>query len=312
MIPKIGAAALAIALLGAGSLLPADPDGAFSAARDAWPVASYPRYATYSTVISYHLGAQPGIRTWRTVEDLQRRVVHADGVSDQEAANPYVPHGINIGVGGFGDTRNEGGAGSLPSGIQQPGSAPPTGMTLNPTKTDDPFGMLTFAVNQDYGISRRSPLITASNDASDVGAPPPALPRIGGTGAELKNYAVTSLGTTNENGVALVHLALNPIHDPKKNRLRELWLNPITELPEHAIVAGVGNHAPLDSVNWKVDYTTVDGVPYIDRETALSPISTDNGEATDVTITFVGLKTTHFPGPSAQVGFSQDQGTTDP
>lgn len=309
--PKIGVAAFAIALLGAGSL-PADPDAAFSAARDAWPVASYPHYGTYATVIQYHLGAQPGIRTWNTVEDLQRRVVHADGVSDQEAANPYVPHGINIGVGGLSSSRDEGGAGSLPSGIQQPGSTLPSGMVLNAAKTDDPFGMLTFAINQDYGLSRRAPGITTSSNANDVGGPAPTLPRIGGTGTEAKNYTVSSLGTTNENGVALVHLALKPLHDPKRYRLRELWLNPITELPVHAIVDGIGNHDPLDTVQWKVDYTTVDGVPYIERETALSPISTGNGDATDVTISFVGLKTSHFAGASALVGFSEDQGTTDP
>lgn len=309
--PKIGAVALAVALLGATSL-PADPDAAFSAARDAWPIASYPRYATYATVITYHLGSVPGVRTWRTVEDLQRRVVHAYGVSDEEAANPYVPHGINIGIGAFPNTRDQGGAGSLPSGVQQPGAKPPTGEVLNPAKTDDPFGMLTFAVNQDYGLSRRAPGITASSDASDVGAPPPALPRIGRTGVEAKIYTVTALGTTKEDGVALVHLGLNPLKDPKKYRLRELWLNPITQLPVHAIVAGVGNHDPLDAVNWKVDYTTVNGVPYIARETALSPIPTDSGDATGVTISFIDLKTTYFPGANAQVGLSEDQGTTDP
>jgi hypothetical protein len=308
---KIGVVALALGLLGAGTL-PSDPSAAFSTARDAWPVASYPRYATYATVITYHIGPQPVERTWRTVEDLQRRVVHADSFSDQEEANPYVAHGINIGVGIAGNNPSEGGAGSLPSGIQQPGSHPATGMTLNADKADDPFGMLTFAVNQDWGISRRAPTISTATDATDVGGPAPSLPRIGATGAEAKIYTVTSLGTTTENGVALVHLGLQPLKDPKRYRLRELWLDPTTELPVHAIVAGVGNHDPLDTVRWKVDYKTIDGVPYLDKETALEPISTDNGEADGVTITFMGLQTMHFPTAAAQVGLSADQGTTDP
>lgn len=307
---KFGVAVLAIGLLGAGSL-PADPNAAFSAARDSWPVASYPRYATYATVITFRLSGQMMQRTWRTVEDLQRRVVHADSFSDQEAANPYVPHGINVGMGSITSSVSDGGS-SLPSGIQAPDAKLPTGAVMNSDPSNDPFGMLTFAVNQDWGISRRAPQISTASDATDVGAPPPAIPRIGGTGAEAKIYTITALGTTTEHGVALVHLGLNPVRDPKRYRLRELWLDPTTQLPVHAIVAGIANHDPLDTVNWKVDYKNIDGVPYIDKETALQPITTENGEADNVTVTFVDLKTTHFPTASEQVGLSQDQGTTDP
>jgi hypothetical protein len=307
---KIGLAALAVGLLGVGTV-PADPSATFSAARDAWPVASYPRYATYATVITFRIGSQPIQRTWRTVEDLHRRVVHADAFSDEEAAHPYVPHGINVGLGGITSTPSQGGS-QLPPGIQQPDAKLPEGAVMNNDPSADPFGMLTFAVNQDWGISRRAPQITTASDATDVGGPEPTLPRIGGTGTEAKIYNVTSLGTTTENGVALVHLGLQPLKDPKRYRLRELWLDPTTRFPVHAIVAGIANHDPLDTVRWRVDYKTIDGVPYIDKETALEPISTNNGEADDVTITFVNLKTMHFPSAAAQIGLSADQGTTDP
>ncbi|HTJ25143.1 MAG TPA: hypothetical protein VMA36_03170 [Candidatus Limnocylindria bacterium] len=307
---KTGVAALAFILLGAGGL-PADPSAAFSTARDAWPVASYPRYATYATVITFRIGSQGIQRTWRTVEDLQRRVVHADSFSNEEEAHPYVPHGINVGMGGVTSSRDQGGS-SLPSGIQQPDAKLPPGAIMNNDPSADPFGMLTFAVNQDWGISRRAPQISTSTDATDVGGPEPALPRIGGTGAEAKIYTVTSLGTTTENGVALVHLGLQPLKDPKRYRLRELWLDPTTQLPVHAIVQGIANHDPLDTVKWRVDYKILDGVPYIDKETALEPISTENGEADDVTITFTDLKTMHLPTAAAQVGLTADQGTTDP
>ena len=275
------AAMLAVALLGA---VPTDPDAAFSAARDAVDVVSYPRYADYQVVVRYNLGPKPVIEAWTTFEDLDRRIVRAQPFSAQESASPHVPSGINFGIGGA---------------------------TMNGEKSDDPVGLVSFAVNQDFGLARTVPPITVATNAEDVDGPTRVLQHIGRTGAEARIYKVVYVGPEIIAGHDVVHLTLTPVKDGKRYRLRELWLDAATSLPVRADVQGVGNGL-IDEMKWQIDFTVVDGALYIAKETALETLSTDDGDVKGLTITFENLRTMHNASTLDRFGFSLDKGIADP
>jgi hypothetical protein len=298
----------AATLLGAASLGAAppssEPSGAdllFTAAREARSQSAYAHYSVYATVVRFARGGHHMVSTWETVEDMRRRLVHSRSLPREEAAHPHVPHGINIGVGGIGH-----------SGYLGPGEMPPKGQIVSQEPTDDPIGELTFAVDQDFGLALNAPSIGATADMSEVSASVTTLPHIGRTGAVTRTYEVTDLGDVDDGGTSLHHLGLRPLRDPRRYRLRELWTDAKTSLPVRAIVAGIGNHAPLQDVSWRIDFTQNAGGTYLLRETALAPLDTDGGRLDNVTIAFEELRPTNRLTPQEALGLSGDVGTTDP
>ena len=295
----------ALALLLDASPAPAaalsNADALFAASRQARSESGYPHYAVYATVVRFHRGNHQVVSTWDTTEDLRRRLVHSHGLPREEAAHPHVPHGINIGVGGFG-----------PSGILPAGVMPPKGETVNHEPSDDPIGQLTLAVDQDFGLALNAPPIGASADMSQVASSIATLPRIGRTGTVARTYEITDLGDVTENGVVLHHLGLRPLRDPYRFRLRELWTDAKTALPVRAIVSGIGNHGPLDTTRWRVDFAQIEGGTYVVRETALEPLDSGEGRLDAVTISFEELRATNRLTPQESLGLSQGVGITDP
>ena len=294
------AALLDTAPAAASSAAPSTADALYAAARRARSESAYAHYAVYATVLTFRHNGHQVVSTWDTVEDLRRRLVHAHALNREEAAHPHVPHGTNIGV-GIG-----------PSGILGPGVMPPQGRTTNPEPTNDPIGQLSFAVDQDFGLALNSPPIGATANMSEVATTVTTLPKIGRTGTVARTYDVTDLGDFTENGVVLHHLGLRPLRDPRRYRLRELWLDAKTSLPQRAVVAGIGNRWPLDAVDWRVEFKQLEGGTYIARETALTPLNSDGGRLDEVTITFAELQATNRLTPEQSLGLSDSVGTTDP
>jgi hypothetical protein len=280
--------------------VPSPADALYAAARRARSESAYAHYAVYATVVTFRHNGHQIASSWDTVEDLRRRLVHSHALNREEAAHPHVPHGTSFGVG------------AGPSGILGPGVMPPKGKTVNPEPTNDPIGQLSFAVDQDFGLALTAPPIGATADMSEVAATVSTLPKIGRTGTVVRTYDVTDLGDLAENGVALHHLGLRPLRDPRRYRLRELWLDAKTSLPVRAVVAGIGNRWPLDAVDWRVEFKQLAGGTYIARETALMPLNTDGGRLDDVTITFAELRATNRLTAAESLGFSDSVGTTDP
>ena len=286
-----------------------DADAMFLAARQARSQSAYPHYARYATVVQYRNGARDVARAWDTTEDLRRRIVHARSLSRQDTANPHVPRGINVR-----GTISVGIAAAVAPGATS-GSPPSIGLSriFNAERPDDPIGQLTLAVDQDFGLSIDAARISATMDMSAIAAGVTVLPHIGRSGTVARTYDVTDLGDVVENDVTLHHLGLRPLHDPYRNRLRELWLDAKTSLAVRAVVAGIGDRRPLDAVNWRVDFVQLEGGTYVARETALAPI--DYGKAGmlhDVTIAFAELRPTNRLAPEESLGLSGSVGTADP
>jgi hypothetical protein len=294
---RIAAAALA-ALLSFGatpaapaapvpSAAPASTDAyaIFDAARKAWSAGAYPRYAEYVAVVSYHKGTKFVRRSWETTEDLRQGLVFSRGFSREEQARPYVPHGINVGI---------------------------LGWNMNPVQPDDPIGHVAFAIDQDYGLAAGGRHVASVTNWSQVEARSSALPVIGRTGTVARDYDVRLIETAVDAIGPEYHLALTPLRDPEQHRLRELWVDGKTSLPEEAVVDGIGSRPPLTKVRWRVEYRQTQGATYIARETALAPV--DYGKAgmlRDVTVSFEELALRSKPTPF-RFGFSMDDPQGEP
>jgi hypothetical protein len=80
-----------------------------------------------------------------------------------------------------------------------------------------------------------------------------------------KEYAVNYVGDDSLRYGQAFHLTLQPLRDPRVNRLRDLWIAKDTYLLLQARVAGILDAAPFDRVTWTVDYVPVGGRVYIQQ-----------------------------------------------
>jgi len=284
--------------------VPATPTGAdalFAATRQARTQSGYAHYSVYATVVRFRFGDQPMTSTWDTIEDMRRRLVRSHALSREEGEHPHVPHGINFGV----SAEVSPPAPAAPGAPNTGAPGPTISHTVNPEPSTDPIGELTFAVDQDFGLAFDAAPITATGDMSDVASSATVLPHIGSTGTIARTYEVTDLGDVADPAGMLHHLRLRPLRDPRRYRLRELWTDAKTSLPVRAVVAGIGNTAPLDAVDWRVEFIQLEGGTYVAREVALAPLETDSGKLEDVTITFDELRPTNRLTGAESIGLGE-------
>jgi hypothetical protein len=294
-------AVLLSALLQTVPAAPSDADALFISSRHARTQSAYAHYSVYATVVTFNFAGRPMTSTWDTIEDMRRRLVRSHALSREEGEHPHVPRGFNFNISAT-VTPPAPAAPGAPSG----GAPGPTiTHTVNPEPSSDPIGELSFAVDQDFGLALDAQPISATNDMSEVASSATVLPHIGSTGTIARTYEVTDLGDVADAVGPLHHLRLRPLSDPRRYRLRELWTDAKTSLPVRAVVAGIGNAAPLDAVDWRVDFTQLQGGTYVAREVALAPLQTDAGEVDDVTITFDQLLPTNRLTADQTVGFGE-------
>ncbi len=224
-----------------------DPEAIFANARAAWSAGAYPRFGSYATIVEFHTATRHIKRTWDTIEDFRHAVVFSRKFSREEVASPPdAPRGINIDIPFLG--------------------------TLNKVQQIDPVGHVAFAVDQDYGLAPAERRYTHAVSAADFAAIGKTLPIIGRTGVKVRDYDVRLIETLDDERGREYHLGLTPLHDPAKYRLRELWVDAKTWLPEEAIVSGIGSQPPLTTVPWRIEYRQTQGGTYIARETALADV----------------------------------------
>jgi hypothetical protein len=257
---------------------PSDPYAIFDASRKAWAAGAYPRYAEYLAVVSFRNGTKVVRRTWETTEDIRHGFVYSGAFSREEQANPYTPHGIEFSLPFFG--------------------------TINKQQPDDPIGQVTFAIDQDYGLAPTGRRVVSTNSFNTLDQQSSNLPVIGHTGTVLRNYDVSLIETMTDAQGPEYHLRLTPLRDPYHYRLRELWVDGTTWLPEESIVAGIGSHPPLTKVLWRIEYRQTQGATYIARETALADVDYGKaGKLQDVQIAFEEVDLRSLP-PPYRFGFS--------
>jgi hypothetical protein len=108
---------------------------------------------------------------------------------------------------------------------------------------------------------------------------------------QTHDYQVTYVDEPTIDGTPTYHLRLRPLRKPHDNRLRELWVGQPDFLPRRALVAGDFTIAPLVDVPWIVDFTLVDGCPYIAREASQSTLYLAHRRVVrDAVVVFTGVR----------------------
>jgi len=105
-----------------------------------------------------------------------------------------------------------------------------------------------------------------------------------------------------DNGMTY-HLGLTPVADPKRYRLREMWVSAQTFITQKVLIAANFSRQPYTEVPWLVTFRQIDGGPYISEERAVGALDFgDAGSLEDVTISFEGLASTSALPPYGTVG----------
>ncbi len=100
----------------------------------------------------------------------------------------------------------------------------------------------------------------------------PELREISRVEANTREYDIRVAATETIAGAPALHLTFEPLRDPKINRLRDLWLDPLTYRTVQTRVQGLLGGKPYDGVPWTVHYVLVDGRQYIQQIVADQPL----------------------------------------
>jgi hypothetical protein len=233
----------------------------FARVRAAVAAARYPERIDYAVEVSGVDGSQPRTDRYRARYYPESGELRVQTITAQERASPPHPHGFDFRL-----------SMTLCGGRCETGSETTSTRNLTPSKAiEDLLGVPFLTPDYSFGIAR------PAYGAPAQTPPPGDLKTIAVVSAARRDYAVTFAGSEILDGAAAERLALRPLRDPKRLRLRELWIDPATKLPRRAIVACNFTVAPEDTVPWRIDFRTIDGGLYIVREAALADLHEAHG-----------------------------------
>lgn len=258
-----------------------NPYGIFAAARAHWESQRYPRYIDYMVVIRVSDG-ELKTNHYSTAYDARTDLAHVDPVSSEERAHPHYVRGeFNFGI-------------------------PLLGVRIGkPDPPADWLGVPILAPNYSFGIAQYTPPQRLTDkqlvaiirreypNPRPTSAPIPsgALKIIGDVTAIHQHYEMRLLDTEPYASGMAYHLGLRPLDDPGKYRLRELWIDTKTDATIKLISAGNFVDGPEPGIRWTVTFKQIDGIQYIDTETADAPLDFYGRHFANSTISFEQITT---------------------
>ena len=245
------------------------PSQVFDEARAYWSDQKYPQLVSYDVAVRIDEGSGERVERYSSFYDVLHHEVHVDPVSDYEEANPVSGKGINLSF--FG----------LPLGKPQPpidflGVPVLAPMYSFGMSADPPAAQLTDA--------QMTPMQIVAEIRKEFHDPAPARPgesspapsgmrEIATTHAFVRDYEVAFDGEETVDGHECVKLKLEPLRDPNRFRLRELWIDKQTRATWKLREALNFESGPGTAVPWDVTFASLGGAQYIATETALAPMA---------------------------------------
>lgn len=261
--------------------------GIFAAARAHWAAQSYPRYLSYNVQITGTSAAGNVVNTYVSQADTLDDTIHVRATSVEEAAHPYVPHGVNFHV-KLKISYSRHTQLSQPSADGDVHAAKTVNVT--PPSQYDVFGVPMLSPAYSFGL-RSDPL---AGNKSPLAAP--ALKTIASVTAVRRDYNVSYNGEETVDGAPCYVLTLAPLRKPEVYRLRELWIDELTFQTHQALLQGNFTEGPGPSLPWRVRFTEIEGATYIEDETARAPVHYLGHKYASVTVSFQNIEPTEAPG----------------
>jgi hypothetical protein len=222
-------------------------------ARAAVTSAQYPSRLDYTIAVAGLDGQAPTSDHYRASSDTGDGSVRIFPISDEQLAKPPpVPHGISFSI-----------KAAICLGycwvIDQPVGHPAPYQDL----IGEPLLAPTYMFGLRYAIPQKP---TSQQDVQTT------LRTIAVVSTGAPVYRVELVDRPDLDGIPTYHLRLTPLRKPKENRLRELWVGSSDYLPRRAVTAGNFTISPLTDVPWTVDFTVLDGAPFLSKESAGSDL----------------------------------------
>ncbi len=234
--------------------------------------AQYPSRLDYTIAVAGLDGQTPTSDHYRASSDTSDGSVRVFPISDEQLAKPPpVPHGIDVSI-----------RAAICFGycwvINQP--------VGHPAPYQDLIGEPLLAPTYMFGLRYAIPQKTTPQQDVETRLRTIAVVS---TGAPV--YRVELIDQPDLDGIPTYHLRLTPLRKPKENRLRELWVGANDYLPRRAVTAGNFTISPLTNVPWTVDFTVLDGTPFLSKESAASDLYLGHRRVVrDATIAFEDIR----------------------
>jgi hypothetical protein len=242
-----------------------DPELIYERARDVWSNQVCPAYLHYNIVVAVHQNGRRLSNHYSAQFESQKNLVDVNAFSDEETAHPFVTHGINVGL-----------------SLRINSESTTLAQLSRDEEPTDYLGVPVLDPVYSFGLKRSSRSTAVSPQPS-----PSTLQTIGRVYVRQRDYEVSLSGIETLGGVEAYHLILRPLHDPKRYRLRGLWVDTQTFATLQLITDGNFTAGPSLGVLWTVIFRQEDGVEYVSSETANSPLNFDRYRHYDsATITF--------------------------
>jgi hypothetical protein len=243
----------------------------FRNARERFSAGNISGQVRFSIRVSALSGTNPVSSVYDGMYDAHDDRHQIERFSREEAAQPFVPHGINIDVT------------FTAQGVTR------TAKRLNSQKAPtDLIGFPDLSPRYSFGIANdRNSRPQKKTDAhgAAAGAAPPSFV-IGRTASRPRDYKISVAGIESQ-GRSTYHLSLEPLHDPKKLRLRDMWVDTETFETRKATIDGNFTKKSTAAVYWTVEMVSVDGTEFIGSEHAESVVRSNDGRALrELTIAF--------------------------
>lgn len=256
--------ALATALLGAReapvpSPTPspnAEAERIFAKVREAWRARTDAPYLRYGALERYQHGKFEVDAWWDAYYRTSDGALKLLRLHDVPAENRRLK-GFAFQI--FGATVFDTNAEAEPIRVDEPRIGP-----------DESFGLGSrFGASLSLGGASPSP----SPSATPAVAPSDVLREITRVEANTRAYQVELAGSDPVLGQPALHLQLTPLRDPKINRLRDVWVDPVTFRTMQVRVQGILNGKPYDGIAWLVRYVVLEGRNYVQQISSEAPLN---------------------------------------
>jgi hypothetical protein len=261
-----------------------DGGAVFAEIRNTWFAMTYPRLVNYSVVVTTIANGVAQRATYNGQAQPLKGDFRVNAFSVEEEREPYVPTGTSFRLDGEVDTTSGSGiGGDLPIGDN---------------RANHPVQRV--AQTEAFAIPEVSPLYAfgmrtcRSRSASPKDQSP--LRVIGVSSSVARRYRITVDGTDLVDGKPALHVSFEPLIDAKRDRLREVWIDPKTSHVLAATVLGNFIGSAESTIPWRITFREIDGSTYIDKETAEAPLRRGRTVYDHVEIRFQDIQRTHgFP-----------------
>jgi hypothetical protein len=245
-------------------------EAVFAAARSYVTARSYPSRLVYHIVVKLNgADGHESTRTYDSAYDGAKDIVYTHSISEEEAAQPYVPRGIDVLV-GFGVSSGTGSTGaSIP--LNRPGD------------DKDVLGVPMLAPTYAFGLGRQKPVTVLDS----------GLPIIGSVSTNVHDYDVTYIGEEAVGGETCSHIKVVPTHSPDRLRLRELWIAS-DGAPLKIVTHGNFTSTPWDGVDWIITFRRAGTALYVDTEHTRDAVRVDRYRSGRVTLCFRDIVSAPF------------------